>query len=279
VTAWKDPDAPKVAIIQHPDVRRMLLDMKAKTEGVRALAVKLAMHSDRARVAGGDPAAAEYHQGQVDLLVPLLKAYSTDRAFEICATAIQVFGGAGFLKDHPVEQAARDAKIFSIYEGTNHIQALDLVGRKLSQKGGTNLRNFLGDVGAFVKANREDPQWKDAIGLLAAASETLMGTAMRFIGWSQGGKMAMVPLVANAFLDMMAETCIAWLLLEGALLAGKAAAALPDNHPDRAFYAGKQAAARWYALHVLTNVPSRAAVIGREDTTPLTIPDDAFATL
>jgi len=280
VADWKDPEAPKVPIIQHPDVRRMLLDMKAKVEGIRALAVKLSMHTDRARIAAGkDDEAAAYHQGQVDLLVPLLKAYATDRAYEIAGTAIQVFGGAGFLKDHPVEQCARDAKIFSIYEGTNHIQALDLVARKLGQKGGANLRGFLGDIAGFVKANREAPQWKDAIGTLAAAMETLQGTAMRFLGWSHGGKMEMVPLAANAFLEMMAETAIGWLLLEGAMVAEQAAAALPEGHADRAFYAGKQAAARYYAMNVLPGVANRAAIIGREDRAVLDIAEESFATV
>ncbi len=147
IKAWKDPEAPKVAIINHPDVRRMLIDMKAKVEGIRALAVKLAMHTDRERVlAGKDDAKAAYHKGQVDLLVPLLKAYGSDQAFQVCATAIQTFGGAGYLKDHPVEQACRDSKIYSIYEGTNHIQALDLVGRKLGYKGGVNLQAYIKDV-------------------------------------------------------------------------------------------------------------------------------------
>ncbi len=280
ITAWKDPDAPKVPIIEHPDIRRMLLDMKAKVEGIRALAVKLAMHSDRERVTRGvDDSAADYHQGQVDLLVPLLKSYATDRAFEICRDAIQVFGGAGFLKDHPVEQAARDAKIFSIYEGTNHIQALDLVGRKLGQKGGANLRAFVGDIGQFIKAHREEAAWKDSIAVLGSAVETLTGTAMRFLGWFQGGKMPMVPLAANAFLEMMAETAIGWLLLEAGIIAERNAAKLAEGHPDRGYYAGKQAAARWYALHVLPGVAHRAAIIGREDRTPLDIPDDGFATI
>src|SRR5688572_10331781 len=112
------------------------------------------MHLDRAKV---EPEKADYHNGQVDLLVPLLKAYSSDQAFSICATAIQTYGGAGYLKDWPVEQYARDAKIFSIYEGTNHIQALDLVGRKLSQKGGANVQAFAKDLGTFVAANKEHP--------------------------------------------------------------------------------------------------------------------------
>jgi len=157
IKQWKDATAPRVPIIEHPDVRRMLLDMKARVEGIRALAVKLTMHIDRANALekSGDKAAAEYHVGQVDLLVPLIKAYGSDQAFQICATAIQVYGGAGYLKDWPVEQYCRDSKIFSIYEGTNHIQAMDLVGRKLMQRGGANVQAFGKDVAAFVAAHRE----------------------------------------------------------------------------------------------------------------------------
>src|SRR5580692_9289165 len=158
ITQWKDPTAPRVAILEHPDVRRMLLDMKARVEGVRALAVKLARHEDAVRVhQGKDDAKAAYHQGQVDLLVPLVKAYGSDQAFRVCETAIQVYGGVGYTKDFPVEQYCRDAKIFSIYEGTNHIQAMDLVGRKLGQAGGANLQAYLGDVAKFVASNSSHP--------------------------------------------------------------------------------------------------------------------------
>ena len=82
--------------------------------------------------------------------MPLVKAYGSDQGFRVCETAIQTYGGAGYTKDYPVEQYCRDAKIFSIYEGTNHIQAMDLVGRKLGQAGGANLQAFLGDVAKFV---------------------------------------------------------------------------------------------------------------------------------
>src|SRR5438477_2180914 len=160
IKQWKDATAPRVPIIEHPDVRRMLLDMKSKTEGLRALAVKLTMHLDRARA---EPDKAEYHNGQVDLLVPLLKAYGSDQAFQICATAIQVYGGAGYLHDWPVEQYCRDSKVFSIYEGTNHIQAMDLVGRKLMQRGGANVQAFGKDVTAFVAAHKDHAVLGDAI--------------------------------------------------------------------------------------------------------------------
>src|SRR3989337_2264382 len=115
----------------------MLLEMKAKVEGMRTLAVKLALHGDLAHaLAATDEGRAAYHEGQVDLLTPVVKAYCADQAFRICEMAIQIYGGAGYVQDHPVEQYLRDAKIFSIYEGTNQIQELDLVSRKLSPRRG-----------------------------------------------------------------------------------------------------------------------------------------------
>ena len=117
IKAFKDPTAPRVPIIEHADVRRMLIDMKSRVEGTRALAIKLTHHEDMARVLEGkDDQAVAYHRGQIDLLVPLVKAYGSDQGFRVCETAIQTYGGAGFTRDYPVEQYCRDAKIFSIYE-------------------------------------------------------------------------------------------------------------------------------------------------------------------
>jgi alkylation response protein AidB-like acyl-CoA dehydrogenase len=279
IKQWKDATAPRVPIIEHPDIRRMLLDMKARVEGIRALAIKLTMHVDREHAAAGDDAAQQYHRSQVDLLVPLLKAYASDQAFQICTTAIQVLGGAGYLKDHPIEQYCRDSKIFSIYEGTNHIQALDLVGRKLGAKGGANFQQFAKEVGAFVQANKDHPTLAPGIANLAQAMEVLTGSAMRFLGWFTGGKMEMVPLAANRFLEMMSETTIGWLLLEGAVIAEKASAALPEGHADRAFYSGKRYAAMYFAQNVLPSVVMKATLLGKEDRTPIDMPDDAFATI
>ena len=280
IKQWKDATAPRVPIIDHPDVRRMLLDMKARVEGLRALAVKLTMHVDHVNAinkTGGDKALAEYHNGQVDLLVPLIKAYGSDQSFQICATAIQVYGGAGYLKDWPVEQYCRDAKIFSIYEGTNHIQAMDLVGRKLMQRGGANVQAFGKDVGTFVAANKQHATLKDAIAVLAQAMEALTGTGGKFMQWFGGGKMEMVPSVANRFLEMMSETTVGWLLLEGAVVAEAAAEKLAADHPDRAFYEGKRFAAQYFAHNVLPGVVAKAQMIAREDRTALDMPIAAFA--
>ncbi len=272
---FKDPDAPKVSIIEHADVRRMLLEMKARVEGTRALAMKLTNHADWARIVQGkDDAKAGYHHGQVELLVPLLKSYGSDMAFEVSALAIQSMGGAGYLKDHPVEQYCRDSRIFAIYEGTNHIQALDLVGRKLGQNGGTNARAFLGDVQAFVTKHKEHPQLAASVAQLQKAQEAVAGSAMKFMMWNAQGKVERVPLAASRFLTMMSELTLGWLLLEQAVIAlDKLGGA---NTADKAFYEGKRYAAQFFASNILPNVTCLAAVIGGEDESALLIPEEAL---
>ncbi|MBI5516451.1 MAG: acyl-CoA dehydrogenase [Deltaproteobacteria bacterium] len=280
IARWKDPTAPRVPILEHADVRRMLLDMKARVEGVRALVCKLALHDDRARaLAGRDDERSAYHKGQVELLTPIAKAYASDQAFRVCETAIQTFGGAGYVKDHPVEQYCRDSKIFSIYEGTNHIQSMDLVGRKLGQNGGAHTQQFLGDVGAFVAEHREHPALGAEVRALGAAQEALSGTTLKLLEWFQGGQLALVPLSSTRFLEMMAEVAVAWLLLDGARLADKALGALAEDHPERAFYQGKLHAARYFARNVLPGVELKARILAEGDTSALDIPDAAFATV
>jgi hypothetical protein len=280
---WKDPTAPRVSIVEHADIRRMLLEMKAKVEGIRALIVKLAFHQDMVHAYQGvDDQKAQYHQGQVDLLVPLVKAYGSDQAFRVCELAIQTYGGAGYIKDYPVEQYCRDAKIFSIYEGTNHIQAMDLVGRKLAQRGGMNLQEFLGDVAAFVQKNANHPFLGQYVGELGGAQEALAGTAMRLLTWFQTGRMAMVPLASNRFLEMMSVVAVGWLLLEGALVATEKLAALANDEStakERLFYEGKKHAAAYYARHMLPDVRHWAEVLGREDRSAIDVPVEALATL
>ena len=274
---FKDATAPRVSIIEHADVRRMLLDMKSKVEGVRALALKLAVHQDFVTLLlGKDDAKAAYHQGQVDLLVPLVKSYGSDQGFRVCETAIQVYGGAGYTRDYPVEQYCRDAKIFSIYEGTNHIQAMDLVARKLGQAGGANLQAFFADVGKFVAEHGSHATLGTDVKRLGKAQESLMTSAMQMLTWSQTGHLERVPLYANRFLDMMAETTVSWLLLDGARLAEEKLKHVAEGHPDRAFYAGKLAAAKFYARNTLPGVEEKARQIAEGDSTALEIPDAGY---
>ena len=277
IRSFKDPAAPKVRIVEHPNVRQMLLEMKSKVDGLRMLIYKLALHQDRARVlAGQDDAKAKYHKGQVDLLTPLVKAYGSDQAFRVCELGIQVFGGAGYLRDWPVEQYARDSKIFSIYEGTNSIQALDLVARKLGQEGGQNTQAFLGDVAAFAQKHADDAVLGPSIAHLTKAHEAVAGCAMQFLAWFQARQIEHVPLQARAFLEMMSELAIGWLLLDAAALSLKKLEELPEDGSDRAFYEAKRYEAVWFATNVLSSVPGRAKTLSLGDKSAIEIPEDGL---
>ncbi len=280
IAHWKDATAPRVPIIEHADVRRMLLHMKSMVEGIRALAIKLAHHQDSVNaLTGKDEAKTAYHQGQVDLLVPLVKAYGSDQGFRVCEMAIQTFGGAGFTRDYPVEQYCRDSKIFSIYEGTNHIQAMDLVGRKLGQAGGANLQAYLGDIQKFVTKHGGHATLGAAVKKLGAAQEAVAGSAMRMLMWFQSGQLSLVPLTANRFCEMMSELTVGWLLLDGAVIADEARGKLDAAHPEHAFYTGKVASGLYYARNVLPGVEHKAQLLAEEDKSPIEIPDAAFATV
>ncbi|MGE0326372.1 MAG: acyl-CoA dehydrogenase [Polyangiaceae bacterium] len=282
VRNFKDPDAPRVSIIEHPDVRRMLLDMKARVEGIRMLICKGATHMDRAtmlKATGGSDEEITYHEGQLELMTPLIKAYSSDQAFRICETAIQVHGGMGYTRDFPVEQYCRDSKIFSIYEGTNHIQALDLVARKLNMGGGQYAMALLQDIGKFIAKLKGDTVFGRSVEKLEEAHGAVASTAMQFMTWFQAGEMERVPLVANRFLKMMSELVIGWLLLDAAVIATGRQTEVEHDHPDWAFYEGKKHAARYFALNVLPEVVASAETIKLGDRSPLDIPDAAFATV
>ena len=156
---------------------------------------------------------------------------------------------------------------------------MDLVGRKLGQAGGANLQAYLADVAKFVAAHREHAVIGSAVKRLGAAQEALGGTAMRLLAWFQSGQMGLVPLYANRFLEMMAETTVAWMLLDGAVIADEKAKTVDAAHPDKAFYAGKVASALYYARNVLPGVEDKARVLSEEDKSALEITDAAFATV
>lgn len=266
----KDPEAPRVPIVQHADIRRTLLDMKAKVYGLRAMIAKAGYHDD-ARLIATEPAKQEYHQGQIELLTPLIKAYGSDQAFRIAEQAVQVHGGSGFTRDYPVEQACRDSKVFAIYEGTNHIQALDLVGRKLGQSGGAHARAFFEDVGAFVQRHGEHTTLGAHAATLGGAARAVSAFVMELAKWMKGPDVVRIPLVATQFLELMSELCVGWLLLEAAVIAEAKNTKLDE--PDRAFYSGKLAAAEYFSEFVLPTIPARIATLSRVSTKVLDLPE------
>ena len=280
VKHFKDPKAPRVPIIEHPDVRRMLLEMKAKVEGMRTLAVKLALHQDLASaLAQRDPGLAARHQGQVDLLTPIVKAYCADQAFRVAELAIQVYGGAGYVQDNPVEQYCRDAKIFSIYEGTNHIQAMDLVARKLQANGGEDFRFFLSSIERFVADHATQPGIGHEVAALGQATEALKRAAGALMEYFMAGQVDQVLLHANQFLEMMAEVTIAHLLLDAALVAEqqREAALGEESQEEYDFYIGKVMAAKFFVANVLPGVQAKLAAIQSNDRSALDLPEGAFS--
>ncbi|MED5392644.1 MAG: acyl-CoA dehydrogenase C-terminal domain-containing protein, partial [Pseudomonadota bacterium] len=157
ISGTQHEDKPADPIIVHPDVRRMLLTMRAFTEGARAMAVWIARHIDlRDRATDADTRQAA--EDMVQLLTPIVKVYFSDGGFEITNLCIQVYGGHGYIRDTGVEQYARDARIAQIYEGANGIQALDLVGRKLPAHMGRYLRRFFHPVQAWIDNNTSQPE-------------------------------------------------------------------------------------------------------------------------
>jgi hypothetical protein len=278
ILAGKDPDAAKVTIDQHPDVRRMLLSMKAYAEGMRALLASTAKLVDLSLYARTDEEKAAA-QARLDLLTPICKAHCSDMGFQVCHTAVQAYGGYGYLRDYPVEQYLRDVRISSIYEGTNGIQAMDLLGRKLPMQGGKVFGGWVADILGLARELDADPVLGDAARSLAAATGAL-GKAAQVLAGLAREKTDEAFLHASAFLTIMGDVAIGHqLLLQARLAAPKVTelvGAAPTAEavaasPEATFYAGKLAAARWFAANVLPLRRAMADVIGAGDRTPLDV--------
>jgi len=180
LTGAKAPDKPADPIIVHPDVRRMLMTMRAFNEAGRALVLWTALKSDVAHRSGDakERQAADDHMG---LMTPVIKGVLTDQGFANTVTAQQVFGGHGYIAEHGMEQFVRDARIAMIYEGANGIQALDLVGRKLPKDGGRALQAFLAEVSGYIKERGADAALAPYVKPLAQALGELQQATMWFM--------------------------------------------------------------------------------------------------
>lgn len=267
--------APPVRIIEHEDVRRMLMTLKAGTEAMRAFILKLFYLTDVARC---DPdGAVRKETGRlVDLLTPLVKAYCSDFAYLLCREAIQVLGGVGYCREFPVEQYARDVKSASIYEGTTYIQALDLVGRKLMMAGGSVFQGWLGKLMDFAQTHRDDPDFARDFGLLSRAGEILGEYAGRFLQYFQEGRLPLIPLSATRFLECMSEAVLAQGMLEQGLVARGKLRTVDPASAEGVFYRGKIETVRFFCRNILPNVFSRQVILQQEDTSALDIPEEAF---
>jgi len=289
----QNPESPRVPIINHPDVRRMLIWMKSHVEGMRALVYLCAYAIDRKEASEGEE--AEKWHGIMELLVPITKAYCTDMGFKVTEQAIQVYGGYGYCQDYPVEQFMRDLKIGSIYEGTNGIQALDLVGRKMAQKKGANFMNFLGEMNKTIAEYTENSKLEDLTADVQDAVNLLAEMGMFLVECSKEGKF-MVPITnAYPFLNMMGTICLGWIQYWQAGIAQKkvddilnennidasdkkAVREFIKEHKNAAFYQGKVYSARYYIKNVLPQAQAFAKSIKSQDLSVMKILEESFAT-
>ncbi len=292
---FRNPDAPRVSIINHPDIRRMLLWMKSQVEGLRALMYFAAYAVDMEHSVQDQVEKDKWH-GYLELLTPICKAWGSDIGFRVTEYAIQVYGGYGFTSEYPVEQFMRDCKIASIYEGTNGIQAMDLVARKLGQNKGMNFINFISLMTDTFTKHKVDGSLKDALSEFEKARNTLGEIGGFFAQCGASGKF-LVP-IGNAyqFLELMSTVTLGFFLLwQGAIAEKKleaikkeknvkdddwvAVAALYKDSKDAAFYQGKVAAAKFYCAYVLPHVESMAKAIKKEDMSIMEIAESAFASV
>ncbi|HEV2737710.1 MAG TPA: acyl-CoA dehydrogenase C-terminal domain-containing protein [Candidatus Elarobacter sp.] len=244
--ASRDPQP--VAIIKHPDVRRMLLWCKANIEAMRALAYVTAASLDYAHKSE-DPAMRKEHQAFVELMIPIVKGWLTERAIDVCSTALQVFGGMGYVEETGIAQQYRDVRITTIYEGTTGIQALDLVGRKLVRDMGASATKVLKQIGKFAKELEasDNAQVKALAQPLAEATKALGDTA-QFIGMSAMGDTRKAFANSVPFMNFFGIVAGGWQLFRGAKVAAEKLAA-GDADP---FYTAKIDTATFYAHNVLS---------------------------
>jgi len=260
-----------VVILRHPDVRRMLMDMKASVDGMRSLIYSAAFWSDLS-LGWTVSAERDHYADLAEFLTPIIKAYCSAVGFRVCETAIQCLGGHGYCKDYPLEQYLRDAKILSLYEGTNGIQSIDLMGRKVTLRGGACLSAFKRELEGFCRSHRDHPGLKSQIRDLAKTAEALWAMTERLRSQKESDP-ARWAAVTHPALMAFGDVAVAWRLLD---LARVAWPFLSRGHRNDAFYRGKVLQAIYFAE---TNLPvTRAAIqtMLRGGTEVVEIPDEAF---
>ncbi|MBF0204467.1 MAG: acyl-CoA dehydrogenase [Desulfamplus sp.] len=215
-----NPNAKSVTIINHPDVRRQLMKMKVFIEGMRSILYYVNYCADMADVGATEQERAKY-QGLVEVLTPIAKGYVTDRSFEVCSQGMQVYGGYGFIEEYPMAQLLRDCRITMIYEGTNGIQAMDLLGRKLGMNKGKPVMDLFGEMQKTLAAAKEIPTLVPYTEKIEKAFNKLAEVSIHM------GQTAMSPKVLSAFAnahpfqDATGDVVLVWMLLWRATIAAK----------------------------------------------------------
>ncbi len=262
----KDPAAPQVPIIEHADVKRMLLAQKAYVEGALALILYCAKLVDDERTLEDENGRQEAHL-LLELLTPIAKSWPSQWCLEANSLAIQVHGGYGYARDYEVEQHYRDNRLNPIHEGTHGIQAMDLLGRKVTMHGGAALGVLATTIGRTIE------QARSADGETAVLADQLQAVLDRLLEitgvlWADGVEGAELALAnATTYLEAAGHVVVAWIWLEQVLAASAG---------EGPFYDGKRQAARWFYGHELSKVPPQLELLARRDRTALDMQDTWF---
>ncbi len=281
LTQMTDKTAPRVTIIHHPDVRRMLMLQKAYTEGMRALVLYTATIQDVIAVAAAEGQTDEAAVALNDLLLPVVKGVGSERSYELLTLSLQTLGGSGFLQDYPIEQYIRDAKIDSLYEGTTGIQSMDLFFRKIVRDRGqalgdllTRIRDFTAAAGGNGRLKAERAALAEAAGQVEAMVTAMTGFLLASPG--QPAEVYKVGLNTTRLLMALGDLVIGWLLLNQAEIAQRRLDEVPADAGDRDFYAGKLAAARFFAATVLPRLAAERKVVEETTLDLMDLPEAAF---
>jgi alkylation response protein AidB-like acyl-CoA dehydrogenase len=276
MTQMIDKAAPRVEIINHPDVRRMLMVQKAHAEGMRALVLYTATVQDRVEMDPSDDEAVRLN----DLLLPIVKGYGSETSYRLLADSLQVFGGSGYLQDYPVEQYIRDAKIDTLYEGTTSIQGMDLFFRKIVRDQGAALTALLSQVQDVAKGDAGNGALAAERAALGTALEDVQGMVGSMVGYltsaaEERRNVYKVGLNTTRLLMSLGDLVIGWLLVRQAEVALARLAESPGA-ADRAFYEGKVAAARFFTSSVLPELSVRRRVVESTDLGLMDLAPESF---
>jgi len=262
----RNPEAKPVAIVQHPDVRRNLMRMKVATETMRSMLYTNGLRHTLSLLPG-DEVGARTHKNMVDLMVPICKAHCTDLGFDVTVTAVQVYGGYGYIQEYPVEQHLRDNKIASIYEGTNGIQAMDLLGRKMRQGQGVLFMQWLQETNELLDEARKHDQFADAVKSLEKGRDAVGASAMH-LGGAARKDLEGAMLYATPFLECFGTVDLGLHALRQALVATEALAG-DVNESDARFYKGKVLNLAFYVAEFLPKAISLSKTIRSGDTSAM----------
>ncbi|WP_025273061.1 acyl-CoA dehydrogenase [Haloglycomyces albus] len=275
-----DKTAPRVTVINHPDVRRSLFMQKAYSEGLRALICYTADWQDKSRLAemDGDSEEAEEAKMINDLLLPVIKGCASERGYEMLShETLQTFGGSGFLQDYPIEQYVRDSKIDSLYEGTTAIQSLDFLFRKILKTQGASLMTVATEIGESVEEGSDELEGarasvKRALGDVQGILEALQPAFMSAMSGEPGEEFYETGLHSRRLLLATGDLLIAWMLLRQAEVAQKKI----DAGSDEEFYKGKVSVAKFFANEVLPRLTADRKIVENSDLTIMQASEESF---